>query len=42
MGLLKFYSTALFSLLAGAAAVHTLYKPDLRLPVELREPDRGA
>ena len=34
MGMLKFYSVAFFSLLAGAAVVHNIYKPDLSLPVE--------
>jgi hypothetical protein len=34
MEILRVYSVALLSLLAGAALVHNLYKPDLRLPVE--------
>lgn len=34
MEMLKVYSVALLSLIAGAAFVHNIYKPDLSLPVE--------
>lgn len=29
----KGYTTILFSMLAGAAVVHNIYKPDLTLPI---------
>jgi hypothetical protein len=32
--MLKVYAVALASLMAGAAVVHTIMKPDLTLPVE--------
>lgn len=32
MSWFKAYSVAMVSLLAGAAVVHNLYKPDLRIP----------
>jgi hypothetical protein len=34
MGMIKAYAVALFSMLAGAAVVHNIYKPDLvrRMP----------
>jgi len=31
--LVKGYSVAIISLLSGAAVVHQIYKPDLRIPV---------
>lgn len=34
MEMIKVYATTLLSLLAGAACVHNLFKPDLTLPVE--------
>jgi hypothetical protein len=38
MEMLKVYSVALLSLLAGAAVVHNIYRPDLRLPVDHSSP----
>lgn len=39
MQMLKVYSVALLSLLAGATCVHQLFSPDLTLPVVDRSSD---
>jgi hypothetical protein len=42
MEIFRVYAVALFGLLSGAAVVHSILRPDLRLPVDSAAPTAGA